>query len=112
MSSIFPNLSGASIIKDIDTRITEKAVTYYGEISRGTVSENFGGLDTAHNGTCVQRTQSVAEYSSQLASKLPANIGDRKGVARVSGWKMATHRVAKQQNDRTFGRHPVKDRKH
>ncbi len=56
MSAILPNLSGAHIIKNINTWITEKVVAYYGVLGSGTVSENFSGLNTPQDGTCVQRT--------------------------------------------------------
>ena len=64
MSSVLPNLSGVFTFKNINSRITEKVVVYYGVFGSGTVSENFGGLNTPHDGTCVKCTQLISKYDS------------------------------------------------
>lgn len=64
MSAVCPNLSGAFTIKNINTWITEKAVAYYGVFGSGTVSKNFGGLNTPHDRTCVNCTQPISQYGS------------------------------------------------
>lgn len=46
MPKVLPNLSSTFNIKNINTRVTEKVVTYYGDTDSCSISEYFGGLNT------------------------------------------------------------------